>query len=95
MTDLITDEIVEAAARLLDPDAWEMTAGDYQDTHGRSYGNAESFIRSARQIAKSEARVVLHLAAPLIAAKAWDEAVAAIWDANTTIQEPDNPYRED
>lgn len=30
-----------------------------------------------------------------VQAVAWDEAVATIWDTNTTIQEPDNPYRED
>lgn len=33
--------------------------------------------------------------ADAIRAAAWDEAAATIWDANTTIQEPDNPYRKD
>ena len=30
-----------------------------------------------------------------VQAVAWDEAVARVWDMNTTIQEPDNPYRKD
>lgn len=74
--ELITDEMVEAVAKRLDPDAWEMTAGVYQESHGRHYGNAESFIQSARQTARGEARAILRLVAPLIAAKAWDEGYA-------------------
>ena len=74
MSDLITDAMVEAAAKLLDPDAWEMSAGVYQDTHGRSYGNSESFIRSARTAARQEARRILRVAAPTIAAKALRDA---------------------
>ena len=74
MSELITDEMVVATAKRLDPDAWEMTAGDYQDAYGRSYGNSESFIRSARQTAMSKARAILRLAAPLIAAKALNDA---------------------
>ena len=74
MSDLITDEMVVATAKRLDPDAWEMTAGDYQDAYGRSYGNSESFIRSARRTAMSKARAILRLAAPLIAAKALRDA---------------------
>lgn len=74
MSELVTDAMVGAVAKRLDPDAWEMTAGIYQDSHGRSYGNAESFIQSARQAAMSEARAILRLAAPLIAAKALGDA---------------------
>lgn len=76
MSELVTDAMVEAVAKRLDPDAWEMTAGVYQESHGRHYGNAESFIQSARQTARGEARAILRLVAPAIAAKAWDEGYA-------------------
>jgi len=74
MSDFTTDELVEAVAKILDPDAWEMSAGVYQDTHGRSYGNSESFIRSARTTARNEARRILRVVAPAIAAQALKDA---------------------
>ena len=82
MSDLITDEMVEIAARAM----WDH---DWPDKPWESLPDNLAYYYRSRTRATLESVVLL------IAAKAWDEVVAAIWDANTTIQEPDNPYRED
>lgn len=82
MSDLITDEMVETATRanydaMTWPGAWDELDSDLQEGGGE----------------RAAMREALEAAAPLIAAKAWEEGFEAgsTWEQNTEIRYPIRP----